>query len=63
MHKQAIFFQDVAKTVSHIPKTALKENIKVDSKYFIHMDFVFAKDADILVYKRIVDVMLNATYG
>lgn len=61
--KRTNVFQDIAKTVSQIPKGALKENIKVNSTYFTHIDFVFAKDADILIYKRIVDVMLNATYG
>ncbi|OXA44476.1 lipase 3 [Folsomia candida] len=55
--------QDIGKTVSHIPKAALKECIKVDSEYFTHLDFIFAKDANTLVYKKIVDVMLNATYG
>ncbi|XP_035714180.1 lipase 3 [Folsomia candida] len=55
--------QDVGKLVAHIPKKSLKECIKIDSEYFTHIDFAFAKDADILVYKKILDVMLNSTYG
>jgi len=42
---------------------AVKEINLVEWPDFNHLDFVSAIDADILVYHKIVDTMLNETYG
>ncbi|CAL8134276.1 unnamed protein product [Orchesella dallaii] len=48
---------DVKITASKMKPGVLKGNYKVGNKYFNHVDFILAKDADLLVYNKILSEM------
>jgi len=55
--------KDVKNAAYSLGLGAVKEINLVDWPDFNHLDFVSAIDADTLVYNKIVDAMLNETYG
>lgn len=48
--------KDVLRTLSLFPEGVVKENILVNSTYFNHIDFLLAKDAQTLVYTKILSI-------
>jgi len=55
--------RDVKNAAYSLGMGAVKEINLVEWADFNHLDFVSAIDADTLVYHKIVDLMLNETYG
>lgn len=51
------FFEDVNITARKLPITILKEEFKIADLNFMHVDFVTAKDADDIVYIKILTEM------
>ncbi|ODM99120.1 Lipase 3 [Orchesella cincta] len=52
-------FDDVQITLNHMQPGVVKEVIRVDWNLFNHVDFIFAKDADTLVYNKVLQILNN----
>ncbi|CAL8131311.1 unnamed protein product [Orchesella dallaii] len=48
---------DAARTRDAIPKEFMKGFYKVESELFNHIDFLMAKDADVLVYNKVLSIV------